>query len=320
MKKGFSLLELIFVIVVLGLVSSMAVNVIMTIYGSYLDTKSIDTISKKSEFALEQIKARLEKRVRTPGATIVRDSSGTPYPLSDAPSDEYRIIEWLGIDMDTYYGEYDIATNRNLPGWTGFVDIDNINTNKNQIITPGSRLDFANDILLSKYQGEISLENDSDYSKHPVIIFKTLPKNTKAVEGFGWDGTTTTKRVHRVHCKNYNCVANPDILTFTNPLSLGTEIYERYDFVTTAYALVFDKDKKYVYLYYNYRPWNNEKYTDGERALLISGVNDFIISTKSTQTDINDNLSHLLRVVLTVEDNATSDGDSYKMKKEILVD
>lgn len=322
MKRAFSLLELIFVIVVLGLVASMAVNVIMTVYGSYLDTKSIDMLSKKSEFALEQVKMRLEKRVKTPGATIVRDASGTPFTIEEA-NGEFRVIEWLGVDIDSFYGAFDSSKNR--AGWNGFIDVDSPQTNANQVRTAGSRLDFATTILNDKYQGRLDLEGAT---ASPVLLFRILPPlgAFRARDGFGWSGTVgigqggTYRRVHPVRCGSANCTTNPNILQFSSALPSGTRIYEKYDLVSSAYALVFDKTERSVRLYYDYRPWLGETYlNDAKNSLLVNNVENFLISTSDMQNDVSDNLGHLLRVIISVEDNATADGESYKLKKEILV-
>ena len=53
----------------------------------------------------------------------------------------------------------------------------------------------------------------------------------------------------------------------------------RYKLCWTAYAIVFDPNNKKLWLYYNYQPWNGEKYNDvtdtDHKVLIMDNVSTF---------------------------------------------
>ena len=55
MKKAFTLVELIFVIVILGILSVMSTELIVNVYKNYVYSKAINELESKVEIALEQI-------------------------------------------------------------------------------------------------------------------------------------------------------------------------------------------------------------------------------------------------------------------------
>jgi len=62
------------------------------------------------------------------------------------------------------------------------------------------------------------------------------------------------------------------------PDGLPKIVTERYKLAWSAYAIVPEKNAENDYnlsLYYNYQPWNKEKYTDGEKSLLMTNVSVF---------------------------------------------
>lgn len=139
-RPAFSMLELIFVIVILGIVSSLGSEMIAKVYESYIVQRAEYRASIKTELAAKQIANRLASAI--PG-TIVRRSAltgGTIESINDAMSlagDSYIALQWVGAEAESFN-----ATS--TPGWSGFCDIDA--SNKNSISTPGSDLSLVNTI------------------------------------------------------------------------------------------------------------------------------------------------------------------------------
>ena len=73
MKKAFTLIELILVIVILGILSFAGINIIKNLYENYLQARSVNTLETQTELVLEQISKRLAVRVK--GSTIGRQAS-----------------------------------------------------------------------------------------------------------------------------------------------------------------------------------------------------------------------------------------------------
>ena len=70
MKKAFTLIELMMVIVIMGIISYAGVEITLNIYRNYLQSRAINTLEMQTELVLEQIAKRLSIRFR--GSTIVK--------------------------------------------------------------------------------------------------------------------------------------------------------------------------------------------------------------------------------------------------------
>ena len=138
---AFSMLELIFVIVILGIVAAIGSEMIAKVYEQYIVQRAQHRASIKTELAATQIANRLASAI--PGTVFRRSAltGGTIENINDAMSDttgnSYIALQWVGADAESF------STN-SIPSWSGFCDIDI--SNKNTIITPGSNLSLINTI------------------------------------------------------------------------------------------------------------------------------------------------------------------------------
>ena len=143
-SRAFTMIELVFVIVVLGIVSSIGAQVIANVYKNYVLQKAQHSASIKSELATLQIANRL--RYAVPGTVFRIDDTGN-YEAVNNPlvqsSEKYIGLQWVGYDGDSF------ETSVN-PGWSGFCDV--IPSTKDKLITPGSNLDLT-DAVIDKLSG-----------------------------------------------------------------------------------------------------------------------------------------------------------------------
>ena len=216
---------------------------------------------------MTQIAKRLKYRIKD--SVIARDSGNYDNKifLSAYTVDlDYQVLEWIGKSNESFLGE------NGLPGWSGFVDVDSIDTNRTSktLKTNGSRLDYANNIIEALTYNDVSLNPDLGKNR-PAIIFKA--QDSLNENDYGWDGTrgAYTLRVTRLNNETFNLIdANA---TYPN------DIYEQYDLAHSAYALVpegNDPNDFNLTLYYNYQPWENEKYdTNGTKSVLMEHVSTF---------------------------------------------
>lgn len=136
LRRGFTMLELILVIVILGIVSSIGAEIIANVYEGYIVQRAQHRASIKTELAATQIANRLAYAI--PG-TVVRKSnfnadSGTDITILPPAGSNPNILQWVGADMDSF----------TVGGWSGFCDVDISNTTS--IATPGSNLGLTNTI------------------------------------------------------------------------------------------------------------------------------------------------------------------------------
>jgi Tfp pilus assembly protein FimT len=257
------MVELVFVIVILGIVAAIGSGIIAKIYESYIYSKSINTLQTKTELALTQIARFLTYRVKD--SVIARklppnDTNIVSLPMGDGT---YKILEWVGYDNEGFEG------NASGPGWSGFVDLTSVNTDKTQIDTPGSQLDYEKDILSTLSNGDVNL---TDVNSSAAIIFTGLPNQFDIVK-YGWNdynGTVDHDYVLRVRA-----LPGTNILRFVENNS--STVYEHYQLVWSAYAIVPEgaANDQNLSFYYNYRPWMGDKYSDGNKSTLMEHVSTF---------------------------------------------
>lgn len=261
-RKAFTMLELVMVMVVMGIVASIGAEIITALYESYMKTRAIERLQSQTELVLNQIANRLQYRIKD--SVIARnDGNFTDFVALPNAGNAYQILEWIGKDNESFLGEHNGASV--VPGWSGFVDLDSNETVNPNIKTPGSRLDFAENTILALSNNTVSLSTGTN---NPALIFKG--KDTYDISQYGWnsaDGNYT----HRVQRNGV------DVLTFIEA-NAPTEIFEQYDLAWTAYAIVpqgNNPDDFNLTLHFNYQPWENEDYRDVNGTLLVEHVSTF---------------------------------------------
>ena len=133
--SAFTLLEVIFVIVILGIVSSIGSKIIAQVYESYIVQRAQYRAAIKTELALNQIANRL--RYAIPTTVGAREGMGTDFiPITNNIPLTSRVLQWVGADSESF----------NAGGWSGFCDL-GANTTSLNISTPGSNLRLTNTII-----------------------------------------------------------------------------------------------------------------------------------------------------------------------------
>lgn len=280
-KKAFTLLELIFVIIILGIVSSIGSTIIVQVYESYIIQRAVHNASLKSELAINQIGNRLLYRVdesmlaRKPLSTgIILDTD--VYPVSDVPLskvNDYTALEWISYENDGFSKSFQ-------PGWSGFTDL-NASTYAS-ISTTGSKLTDEATVLNNLAGGTAG---------KPAIIF------TGAAE-YRTGGNYAALCMYR----NDGCIFPVNLPTADTTLTFSTEgdrvagqmIYsEFYQLLASAYAVVPENQHTVngitvwdLMFYSNYQPWLGENHTDGTKSLLAKNVSVFRFKQESSSIRI----------------------------------
>jgi len=285
-KYAFTLLEMIMVIVVLGIVSSIGATAIADVYSQYLMQRAVSRASAKTELAAQQIANRLSHRM--PGTTLARN----PDNLSDnllvtegTTGSDYihTMLEWIGIDNDSFSTSL-------LPGWNGFCDV-NAST-QGYFTTPGSKLLLANTIINNLSGGQVSMAAGA---QNPAVFFSDYQlRYTYEDAPAGLPKILySAKQCMGMVDTNRSCISSvsrngDERLTFQRGAGTSNKlISEHYKLAWSAYAIcptgdgingqTFD-----LVLYYNYQPWEGERlsgnrcqYQTGEHATLVRNVTVF---------------------------------------------
>lgn len=309
MKKAFTLVELIFVIVILGILSVMSTELIVNVYKNYVYSKAINELESKVEIALEQINSRLTDRIRH--TTIARLPAGAVIPAGgrafvpiNASTPAHAILEWYGQSSESKF----FATGLNVAnvnsvvyGWSGFLHrfgacSYNAGTRQygscfnpsvgglsiNQIRTPATNFTNAANVI-------------GGYgSTSAAVVFpvnNSVDNYYDIPAGAAGSDTQSAIPIDLVNSAG-------DMISFLSPYTIKTAagadlidnhgISERYYVSHSAYALVPTSFANYneganvrlefdLALFYNYYPWNaaNNTYLDGTNSILLRHVTMF---------------------------------------------
>ena len=267
-RLAFTMIEMIFVIVILGIIAAIGSGIIAKIYESYIYSKSMNALQTKTELTLSQIAKYLSYRIKD--STIARkfppnNSDIIALPMADS---SYQILEWIGYDNESFEGN--VTATSTTPGWSAFIDLASVNTDKTQIDTAASQLSYAKDVISVLSGGSVDLSNANSKA---AILFAGLP-NQFNITKYGWNdfnGTIDHDYILRVR----KLPGNEDILRFTE--NNASTVYEHFQLIWSAYALVPEgsMSDRNITFYYNYRPWMGDKYSDGNRSTLAEHVSTF---------------------------------------------
>lgn len=304
MKKAFTMLELVMVMVIMGIVASIGAEIIASMYSNYLRSRTINHLESQTEITLEQIAKRLQYRIKE--SVITRNNLGNPLSLSDssiAAGGTFNVLEWIGASNESFLG-----TPR--PGWSGFIDLDHNDTNRTAVPRPTLKTSESN---LTDAANTISALTNNDINitngREAALVFKGM---AYSVADFGWgnpnngDGSATLK---------VRIGASIDIFEISNDANpIPNEITEQYTLAHTAYAIVPSATNSTDFnltLYYNYQPWLGQDYnTTGTPAVLAEHVSLFRFRQDES----------ILRLKLCLHDaNQTGVGDLIVVCKEKVV-
>ena len=267
-KKAFTMLEVVFVIVILGIVSSIGAEVIAKVYESYHMQRASYRSSIKIELATTQIANRLNYAI--PSTLIGRVSETTPAFTSAEGMDDvndtfqYEVLQWIGYDSDSFGA-------KPTPGWSGFADVRA--STQTKISSPGSDLSTTNLIIANLSKGDTK-------SVSSAVLFFPTEYDTTVI---GYAGSTQSSGVHKISS------ASGEDIPLANSL-VGKTIHEHYKLAWSSYAIVptnkqTASDGKELYdlvLRYNFQPWNGSNYTTSNSQLLIQNVSLFQFQASAT--------------------------------------
>ena len=248
MRRAFTLIEIIITVAITGILSVGMFKAFEAITLRSEKAKILATLSIDSQTALDQISILLYNRA--PISVVgFNETDLRPYsPLSETV--DKKIIEWYGLASESY-----LANN-----YSGFVDMNA--SSKPTLSSPNTDLAAVLATQQDKWGSSFTLSD-------MVLIF-----SGSFDEGIRNDYNITASAVN----------------TITLSGTLPDVIYEKYNLVDSAYAVTRKEDasscaKTSAYnndtllLFYNYRPWKNQSFCDGNVSVLATNVNAFRAQT-----------------------------------------
>lgn len=287
--NAFSMIELVFVIVVIGILSKFGVEFIAEAYKNFIYSKINYQLQSNSTSAIEIISAKLQYRIKD--SAIAKRDDDTFDSISDSSGNDYTVLEWVGTDIDGFKGNSKVIPN--FPNWSGVIDIKSPQASQTRLHSPQTDTTEVNE-LISKLSDGNSGINDS------AIYF--IGSNSY-VSGYAWDGVAMIDQSQVMHPIN-SVVGSPDLFAPAVGDFSGIDIYEYYKLAWTAYAVKLESDDNLT-LYYDYQPWMGEKYIDGKSSLIMKDVSSFKFTS----------IGSMIKIQVCVKSDLISD-NNYSICKE----
>lgn len=275
-SKAFTMLELVFVIVVMGILGKFGVEFLAQAYSSFIHTKINNELQGQSAAAVEFVSAKLQHRIKN--SVIARDLVGDTFQgLSGNTNFDAPILEWVGSDVEGFRGELE-------PYWSGVIDLHPSQSTSASLLKSPETNTTAIDNLIKALSGNNSGVNNA------ALYFIGSDND---MDGYGWDfgtGAFTDQNQVMHPIKRSNNPGEEDLFIPTNGNAVthsvdnnftGVNVSEYYKLAWTAYAVGIDDydsttKSGTLYLWYDYQPWDGEDYeNDGTKITIMENVSTF---------------------------------------------
>ena len=314
MKRGFTLIELVFVIVVLGIISMFGADLYTKIYKSYVHVRAVNQLEARTQNAMMLITNRLEDRIKS--STIGRDLVVNDFvPISDLTDPRFDILEWIGQSVETR------NINQRNPGWSGFMSMSQLRDSTwtadadNAGYIADTRAAFNMVSLGSDFPQvarivqnlRATAYNTPSNNTQVAVIFRAVTNDASPTSvgiGFGYDRAVWADGRNRVLIAvgtpsnaGSGSIQGETIAINQYPFNPNNansqEFSEQYYIAHSAYAIVPDQVVTYtkdnagnlsknfnLLLKYNYRPWSTvagdaHSYDTASSSLLAEDVSLF---------------------------------------------
>jgi len=298
-RSAFTLIEMVFVIVIIGILGTFSSDIFANIYRNYIYSLTQERLASQSEMALEVMDKYLENRIRE--STIARDTSSV-----DNANNYVAIVDHTNEDMiewvDSFYESKIDGADVTLPTFLPLIDVDNAATTANKLYFPVMNSTDLDTLIDALSNGDASLATAG-------LIFRG--SNSDIFSDYAWDYVKITDQTKRIHPIKKDTADTHSLLPAVSSFS-GISVYEFGDVVWTARAIKYDATAKTLTLYDDYRPWQGEKYSDAHTIVTImENVSNFTYQV----------LGEVIGLHVCVEDPniATDFGGSYALCKDKTV-
>jgi len=260
-RKGFTLVEIIFVLVIMAVLAAGTFKAIEAIYTRSAQAKALTDLSLQSQIVLDQLSVLLYNRIPK---SVIGYTPGAGCEAIDELVAGRPILEWLAIEEDAMLqGDYD-----------GFVDMNASVKASYTLATPSIDLNDTNLNLNLVFSGAFDGGGDE----------------ISACNGaFGWHGKDSNL--------SYDISTAVNTIVITDPIKKPDFIYEKYYLTNTAYAVARGEDLKpwapcltdlnttiddnTLFLFYDYYPYKTPSQTfcgdggSGKVTILAQDVTAF---------------------------------------------
>ncbi|MDP2849791.1 MAG: type II secretion system protein [Sulfuricurvum sp.] len=291
-RKAFTMIELLFVMVIMGIVGGLALEVLRQYYDGIYRTGEYSKRVAQADHILEQVSKYFENGI---SASIIRlDQNNVSFgsqcdgiPVTGDEKNDYTIA-FVAVDNDGLRGFWNAGLGRWLSGWTS------------DVLSVGNTLISADANYTSINPGN---------SLVGAAIFRSdgMGEGADECHRFGWDLTGAANVENHVYA-TIQSVDSDTALTLDKVLSISGQASRAY-VMRTAYA--FRAKNGLFNMYTGFEPWNNEQYSGATARLLADKVTHFTILYDNSNTVMNSNVGNIytLKICLQGLDENLSDSN-----------
>lgn len=297
-KKAFTMIELIFVIVVMGILAKFGFSFLAQSYTTFIYSKINNELQAKSNQAIDFITKRLEYSIKQSVIKRINSTSGFKGAAEPASNeDDYNILEWIAYDNDGFRGN-------SQPLWSGIIDLDPTLTSASKLTSPETNTTAVNNFIKALSDNNSTITNSA-------LFFKGANYSPKM---FGWAGsdsiTDQSKALKPITKTNANI--NAFVSSISGKDFTNQRISNIYKLTWTANAIVLDSNTHKLWFYYNYQPWNGDAYSmnKAKKRLLMEDVSTFRIHANSS--------GRFFTIAICVKSNLTNEEHSLCKEKVIF--
>lgn len=302
--RSFTLIELIFVIVILGILGGVGSDIIKNAYQNYALQRSISHLQLKTKTALGVLTAHLQSAIHPSvainnGGTLDYEYMAYITRGGESTIDTTKALVWVGKDTESIRGIWDGT--RNYPTYSGAADIQSsdgmdVNLSDSNL----ENLDDIQDAITNSLNRQAATWDESAL----YFVYANSDGDTKSRF---WNNPTSLFQINSVN------TATNIITLSTQPTELSERVYLTY----SAYALQYVSNAVdgNLTLTWNFHPWQGETYVDsGTTHVLVDDVTDFEVWGESAGSVIR------MRLCLTDQQlKILIDDDTYEFCKEAVV-
>jgi prepilin-type N-terminal cleavage/methylation domain-containing protein len=250
-RNAFTMIELLFVIVIMGIVGGFALEAVRQYYEGIYRTQEYAKRVSQADHILEQLSKYFENGISSSIVNLDRDSATGCYgpPVDGNTSYDYTVA-FIGVDVDSLHGT------GGRPGWSEEV---RLIPGTNQISALDANYTMAGAIINTLYPA-----SPANLSGSAVYDYDSI--DVDSCTRFGLNGGTSGSA-------GYHRIAGSTATTLTlNAENNASDGHRKY-LLRTGYAFRVDTNGNFR-MYTNFRPWAGERYnTAGNRKENLLGEN-----------------------------------------------
>lgn len=303
-RAGFTMIELIASIVIMGIISAISINILVKVYRHYVIVRELSKLNIKTETILSILASKLRNRLKNSvigvecdvtNGNCIKGNIVSFKPVSqirDDERDKYPVLEWIETDGYGRIGEWNDSYGNLYPGWSGFIDLRQTTyTQKSDpcqnywtIVTPYSDPQVEQEILGSFFQQwGVNGANDIFGNWLVAVVFGgpggrgTLSSDFNSSYGYYGNYAEQVYMVTNINGDRWT-LCRPNVSDTERQIRQNVKIFQDYYLVKGGGAIVpvaTGNGEFNLTYFFNYFPWLGQKYTDGNSTIVGDHVTFF---------------------------------------------